>query len=55
MGKAIVFSILLATIVIPLVYARKRNKKLALKRAVVAFYVYCAVWVFATMFLAPHL
>ena len=54
MGKAIVFSILLATIVIPLVYARKRNKKLALKRAVVAFYVYCALWVVATIFIAPH-
>ncbi|HEY1954291.1 MAG TPA: hypothetical protein VGH28_01735 [Polyangiaceae bacterium] len=54
MGKAIVFSILLATIVIPLVYARKKNKQRALGKAVVAFYVYCTIWVLATLFIAPH-
>ena len=55
MGTAIVFSILFATIVIPLVYARKKNKKRALGKAVVAFYVYCTLWVFATLFVAPHI
>jgi len=54
-GKAIVFSILLATVGLPLFYARERRKKRGLRKAVTAFAVYCVVWVFATLYVAPHL
>lgn len=51
-GKAVVFSILFATIAIPVFYARMKNKRRGLKKAVLAFYVYCTLWVFATAYVA---
>ena len=55
MGKAIVFSILLATVAIPLYYARDPKRPRALRKTVIVFGAYCVVWVFATLFIAPRL
>jgi len=55
MGKAIVFSILLATVAIPLYYARDARRPRALRKTLIAFGAYCVLWVFATLFIAPHL
>jgi hypothetical protein len=55
MGKAIVFSVLLATVVIPLVYARRPHERGGLKKTIVAFGAFCVVWVVATLFIAPRL
>ena len=55
MGKAIVFSILVATIVIPIRYARENRKKRGLRKALLAFGVFAVLWTFATLFIAPHL
>ena len=54
MGKLVVFSVLLATIIIPLFYTRKARKR-GLRKTVVAFAVFSTIWVFATLFVAPHL
>ena len=56
MGKLIVFSILGATVIIPLIYARDRRRtKRGLRKTLIAFGVYCTIWVFATLFIAPRL
>jgi hypothetical protein len=55
MGKLIVFSILFATMAIPLFFARDARPKRGLRKALVAFSVYCVAWVLATAFLAPRL
>jgi hypothetical protein len=54
-GKLIVFSILIATIAIPLVHARRPRERRALRKTLVTFGVFCALWVFATLFIAPRL
>ena len=57
MGKLIVFSILGATVIIPLIYARdsRRSTKRGLRKTLIAFGIYCTLWVFATIFIAPRL
>ena len=55
MGKLIVFSILGATVIIPLAYARDVRAKRGLRKTVTAFAVYCTLWVLLTLFVAPRL
>ena len=55
MGKAIVFSVLVATVVIPLWYARERRSDRGLHKATVAFWTFCVVWALATLYVAPRL
>ena len=59
MGKLIVFSILGATVIIPLIYARDTRRststKRRLRKTLIAFAVYLTLWVFATIFIAPRL
>ncbi len=56
MGKLIVFSILGATVIIPLIYTREgRRTKRGLRKTLIAFGVYVTLWVLATLFVAPRL
>lgn len=54
MGKLLVMSILMATVVLPLHYARDERRARGLRRLTRAFLVYCVVWVVAVLFVAPR-
>ena len=55
MGKAVVFSILVATVVIPLWYARERRADRGLHKAKLAFWTFSVLWVLAALYIAPRL
>jgi hypothetical protein len=55
MGKALLISILVATVAIPVFLARDAKPKRGIRRTVTWIVVYCALWVLACAFVIPKI
>ncbi|HEY1958240.1 MAG TPA: hypothetical protein VGH28_21635 [Polyangiaceae bacterium] len=55
MAKALVLSILVMSFAIPIFFARDRREKRGLRRTLIAFGVFCAIYVFLVLVVAPRL
>jgi hypothetical protein len=54
MSKAILLSMVAMTFAIPIYFARDKREKRGLRRALLAFGVFCAVYVFLVLFVVPR-
>lgn len=55
MAKALVLSILAMTFAIPIFFARDKREKRGLRRTLIVFGVFCAIYVFGVLVVAPRL
>jgi hypothetical protein len=54
MGKALILSVVVMTFAIPIFFSRDARAKRGLRRTVVAFGLFCAVYVLVLLFVLPR-
>ena len=55
MAKALLISVLIATIALPMIFARDAKPKRGLRRTVVWMVLFCVFYVFAALYVYPRL
>lgn len=55
MSKLVIFSIVVASVAIPMFYAKMRDPKRALRKAIWAFVLFNFLYVFVLVYLVPRI